>query len=624
MNGDQKNNDSKKTEHTSTIPEFATAKAVIRESDPESRQVESIEEQVQHLHTGAEPDTVLPSSSNGRTTDEPPLGSVAPPIPRRQQDARSSREQPNHSSTTAQSSYSAQSPYSAQSSYQERSKNTASSATSSTPASHSHTQPQADRSLSPDRPKSSKSKKKTEETSKKPGSNPPRISARRSVKRPMDSDAVVVGTRGPLASLREMFLKEQTQSVPIAKPEDKIDRLLTMMQVLGIALLQSHQATPDVGSILKRIAAAYNMPPVRVVTLPTVLVIQVEGTDRRAEIGAVEGDSLRLDQTDAIELVVEKATRGVIEPDDAIAQVERAISSPPRFNWFMRLIGQIIMTLAIGLLINPALPAIPAYLILGLIVGLLILVGERFTTLSIALPVISAAIVTVVSVEFLVGLTNEVPIRLIAPALVTFLPGLTLTLAALELTRNEVIAGSSRLIYGLSQLMLLAFGVVIGMAISPEAATTNEVVLNSIGPWTPLLGIALLALGYVLARSAPQSSYLWLVLALSLTYLAQRLGMLIVPNEFSGFFGALIVVPLSRFLVRFKTAPSAVVTQLVSFWILVPGALGFVGFAEAATGSAQTINTLVSVVMALFSIALGMIVGSGLIRDTGQLIRAIR
>lgn len=384
-------------------------------------------------------------------------------------------------------------------------------------------------------------------------------------------------------------------------------------------MLKSHHATPDVKETLYEIAHAYNLPPVRVVALPTLVAVQVEGTDRRAEIGSKEGGNFRLDQAAKVDLIIGKAQRGVIEPDDALREIDKIVASKSRFNWVLHMLGQVIMTLAIGLLINPAWPAIPAYLVLGLIVAVLQQLGEKVTTLAVAMPVICAAVVTIVASTLLSDLTHEVPVKLIAPALVTFLPGGTLTIAALELTRDEVIAGSSRLIYGASQLLLLAFGVVIGVAVVPQASTSNEVVINSIGPWTPLLGIALLALGYVLARSAPEGSYLWLVLALGITYGAQRLGMLIVPAEFSGFFGALLVVPVSRFLSKFRTAPPATVTQLVSFWILVPGSLGFISFTEAASGSSQTMNTLITAGLSIFSIALGIIVGSGLYRDTRRL-----
>lgn len=487
---------------------------------------------------------------------------------------------------------------------------TAASSSSAAPIEQSHAVPSQPRALPPRPAKAAERRRARKRGSTRPVVIVPGSDSSKSI------SATGGGFRHPFQSLREVLFKDPTASVPISRPEDKIDRLLAMMRVLGLAMLDSHQATVDVQEAMYDIARAYNMPPVRVVTLPTVFAVQVEGTDRRVEIGAVEDGSLRLDQAAAIDLIVERAKRGVIEPDEAIARVQAARESKERFNPLMRLLGQILMTLAIGLLINPALPAIPAYVVLGLIVAILQMVGEKISTLAVAMPVLAAAVITIVAAGPLTDFTHEVPIRLIAPALVTFLPGSTLTIAALELTRHEVISGSTRLIYGVSQLLLLAFGVAIGLAIVGDAWTTNEVVINSIGPWTPLLGIALLALGYVLGRSAPEGSYLWLVLALALTYGAQRVGLLLVPPEYSGFFGALVVVPLSRFLAKFRTAPPATVTQLVSFWILVPGSLGFISFTEAAAGSTQTVTTLVTTGMTMFAIALGMIVGSGLMRDT--------
>ncbi len=417
------------------------------------------------------------------------------------------------------------------------------------------------------------------------------------------------------------LFKDPTLSVPISKDEDKSNQILEMLRVLGCAMLESGQATTDVKETMLRVARAYELPPVRVIALPTIIVVQISGHDRRMEVGGITNLSLRLDQLEAIDDLVQRAKLGIVEPEDILARMDKIAQSPARFGPIMRLAGHVLMTLAIGLLINPVWPAIPAYIGLGLVVGLMLQFGTRIPTFATAMPVIVAIVVTILGATVLSEVTGEVPLRIIAPALITFLPGLTLTIAALELTRNEVIAGATRLVYGISQLVLLAFGVVIGLAIVGNVSTTNEVVLNSIGPWTPLLGITLLALGYVIAHSGPEDAFLWLVLALALTYGAQRLGMLIAPPEFSGFFGALLLVPMSRFLARFRTAPTAVVTQLVCYWILVPGSLGFMGIADAATGGAESVSFVVTTTMTLFSIALGTLVGSGLFRDSGYRLR---
>lgn len=447
-----------------------------------------------------------------------------------------------------------------------------------------------------------------------------RLSAAQPITVPGQPDHPARASR-KVGTLFSKLFKDPTLSVRITKPEDKIDQLLEMLRVLGSAMLASGQSTPDVQETMAEVAAAYSMPPVRIIALPTIFAVQISGHDRRMEIGGVANQSMRLDQVAAIDDLVQRAKLGIIEPEDMLHQMDQIATSPARFGFWLQLIGHVLMTLAIGLLINPAWPAIPAYLVLGVVVGLLLSLSNRLPTLAAAMPVITAIIVTVLGATVLSEVTGEVPLRIIAPALVTFLPGLTLTIAALELTRNEVMSGATRLIYGTSQLILLAFGVVIGLALVSNVSPTNDLVLNSIGPWTPLLGITLLALGYVLAKSGPESSFLWLVLALTVTYAAQRLGMLLVPAEFSGFFGALLIVPLSRFLAQFKTAPPALVTQLVSFWILVPGSLGFIGITEAATGGNQSMTFVVTTVMTLFSIALGTLVGSGLFRDTGYFLR---
>ena len=89
--------------------------------------------------------------------------------------------------------------------------------------------------------------------------------------------------------------------------------------------------------------------------------------------------------------------------------------------------------------------------------------------------------------------------------------------------------------------------------------------------------------------------------------------MLLSP-ELSGFLGALVVVPFTRWVARFRSAPPAVVTMIPAFWLLVPGALGFIGISSAARGAAS-LGVLVDTGLALFSIALGMLVGTGLTRD---------
>jgi uncharacterized membrane protein YjjB (DUF3815 family) len=58
--------------------------------------------------------------------------------------------------------------------------------------------------------------------------------------------------------------------------------------------------------------------------------------------------------------------------------------------------------------------------------------------------------------------------------------------------------------------------------------------------------------------------------------------------------------------------------MLPALWLLVPGALGFIGVSEAATDRGSGIDSLISTGLAMFSISLGVLVGSGIVRDVNK------
>ncbi|RFA19258.1 threonine/serine ThrE exporter family protein [Subtercola boreus] len=471
-------------------------------------------------------------------------------------------------------------------------------------------------------------------------------------------------SRGNLAKrLAGWSLKPPT---PSAQPPDDVaidTSILTMLRTLGIAMLASSQATNDVESTLYEIASTYHLTGIRIAVLPTLVVLQLDSipsvavdtgiidtirgesgrgdagrTDTgriraaraaaraepvragRTDLDTVSSLAIRLDQAAAIDELVQEARLGRLDPDDAAPRFALIRSSTPRFPAWMIVVGHTVLCLGFGLTLNPTIAAVPAYVLLGAIVGLMLLLGRKLPTLASAMPVFAAFIVTVVTALFLSDAAGGDPLRLVTPALVSFLPGLTLTVASIELTSNQIIAGASRIVYGVAQLLLLTFGVIAGLTVTASVSMASTT--PTLGWWTSVLGIALVALGYVLFLSAPKRSFLWILLALFVAYSAQRLGALAIGPQLAGFVGALVIVPISRLFARFRTAPPATVMTLASFWLLVPGALGFIGISETATEAAGSATTIVNTALSLFSIALGILVGTGLTRDFDRARRA--
>jgi len=247
------------------------------------------------------------------------------------------------------------------------------------------------------------------------------------------------------------------------------DDVAAMLREIGVALSEVAQAAPLVESRLFRIAAKYTTKPVRLVVMPTVLMIQI---GREAyEIDGSTHSSLQLDAAGRIDDIASLAEAGAIAPTDAVAAIEAARRMPPRFGRFTTAIGYAITTLGFGIMINPTWATLPGYLFLGLMVGLIVSYGGRFPSLTPILPTLSALVVTLLATWFVAAAVDDGLLRVISPALVATLPGMALTTGAMELADSQIISGSSRLIYGISQLALLVFGVMLGMHIAGSEMT---------------------------------------------------------------------------------------------------------------------------------------------------------
>jgi uncharacterized membrane protein YjjB (DUF3815 family) len=185
-----------------------------------------------------------------------------------------------------------------------------------------------------------------------------------------------------------------------------------------------------------------------------------------------------------------------------------------------------------------------------------------------------------------------------------------------ELAYGDMVSGSSRLIAGFVQLVLLAFGLGIGAGLigyRPEDLMQSATYYVNV-PFAGWAGVLVFGLGVYLHFSAPRNSLHWLILVLLLAFGAQRLATVFIGSEISGFFGTLVATPLGYLIqLRFKGPPAAV-TFLPSFWLLVPGALGLLSVARMMSDRAAGLDGIVTVVFVIASIALGTLVGASLYR----------
>ncbi|MFN8071625.1 MAG: threonine/serine exporter family protein [Mycobacterium sp.] len=391
-------------------------------------------------------------------------------------------------------------------------------------------------------------------------------------------------------------------------PPDTYDprEVAAMLREIGIALVEVSQPTPIVESRLEQIARRYTTRPVRVVALPTMVMIQIG--DEGYQLEGSTRSSLQLDAAGRIDAIASLAFAGAISPKAAVAAVMKARTLPPRFGVVPTILGYAVTTVGFGMVINPTWAALPAYLFLGLVVGAIVQMSRPFPSLTPVLPTIAAMAVTVLATTFVDATVHDGLLRVISPALVATLPGMSLTIGAMELASSQLVSGSSRLVYGLSQLAMLLFGVALGLHITSYVPVQAESPV--MGSWSLYVAIVVVSVGLYVYLSAPNGSLLWLMASVAVALLSQSVAGTMMPASHAGFVGAFLSVPFAMLASRVKTSPPGIVMLLAAFWSLVPGALSFVAVGEVAAGDAAANTTsLAATGAAILSIALGTLVG---------------
>lgn len=397
--------------------------------------------------------------------------------------------------------------------------------------------------------------------------------------------------------------------------------LLEFMYRLGQAYLACGEQTAQVELLLRRVASAHGVRKARVVAFPSAIFISVHAAaGERVTLAEGPLGSLRLDQIADVYTLGALVQRGEATPAEGLERLTAILKKEARFGKTGVILGHVILTVGLAMVLMPAPENLASAAVLGGIVGVVKAIKRNQQVLAVPLSVISAALVSaLVFLAVRYGLEVD-PLHALVPPLVTFLPGAMLAMGMVELAYGDMVSGSSRLVNGFVQLVLLAFGLAAGAALigyNPGAMFDSTTKMMPMA-WLPWLGVAVFGVGVHVHFSAPKNSLGWLLLVLILTFTAQRLSAGVVGSEFSGFFGALVATPLVYLIqLRFK-GPPAMVTFLPSFWLLVPGALGLLSVKRMLSDRAAGVEGLTTAVFVFASIALGTLMGASIYKGLSE------
>jgi uncharacterized membrane protein YjjP (DUF1212 family) len=364
---------------------------------------------------------------------------------------------------------------------------------------------------------------------------------------------------------------------------------------------------------LARVAGAYGAADVRISAFPTFMMVSMgRGEPTALEITTSSGSGPRLDQLAALDRLVREAERGEVLPTEGIRRLDEIVDMATRYPAISSILGYSAFTVGLCLILQPAARDVAAAAVLGALVGLLRWLVRRPSPLQVLLPVFAAFSVSALSALAARQDLTGPGLRAMVASLVVFLPGAALTTAVLELAGGQAVSGASRLVAGIVQLALLAFGIVAGVEVVgvPFALVARDTGAE-LGSWAPWLGVLIFAIGVVVANSAPGRSLPSLLVVLYVAWSGQVVGNALIGATLSAFIGALAMTPVATWVSRLPHALPPHASFLPGFWLLVPGALGLIGLTQVA-GDADSagIQDLGLTVVSIFAVALGVLCGT--------------
>ncbi|MFA5710179.1 threonine/serine exporter ThrE family protein [Mycolicibacterium sp.] len=380
---------------------------------------------------------------------------------------------------------------------------------------------------------------------------------------------------------------------------------------LGAAMAASNYPVTMVRQMIERASAVYGLKT-DFIALPN----HVQVVDSAAESGSVVkaahiGGDLRFDQTFPLAGLVSDTLHGRIDPVAGETRLDRVEELPQPYPSWVTVLGYGVWSAGLALVLEPTVLNVLAAAVLGMMVGLFWVAGQRIPGLGHLVPVFSAFAVTAICILGArhLGL-DHVGLRALIPPLAMFLPGAAITLAVIELTSRDVISGSSRLIAGFVQIVQLAFGIIIAaQLLGLDESQLSPEAVNKIGPWAPWLGVVVYAVGVMLFMAPPRSFLPWLVAISGIAYAAQFVGDLVLGSYASGFCGGVALSVAALVMSRLRGSPPAITMILPGFWLLVPGSMGLIGVTEVfgADGDAALPATLISMISVAFGLQAGLV-----------------
>jgi len=270
--------------------------------------------------------------------------------------------------------------------------------------------------------------------------------------------------------------------------------------------------------------------------------------------------------------------RSSLNPATGSEKIEQILAAPARYGGALRTVAFGTASAAGSRFLGGGLKEIGVSAVIGLLIGLLSVFTSKYPTWCKVFEPVAAFIASAAAaaLSFVIGpyaISNAT-----LAGMIVLMPGLTLTVAMIELSTQNLSSGTARLSGAFVVFLGMGLGVAIGDTISQNAFGDPQIARAIQLPgWTELIALAGMPLAFTVLLRARWQDAIWIVIAGALAVGGSKLGSQLL-GSLGVFLGALTVGIASNWYSRLLDHP-AIITQVPGILMLVPGSVGFRGLA---------------------------------------------
>lgn len=355
-------------------------------------------------------------------------------------------------------------------------------------------------------------------------------------------------------------------------------------------------------------------------SLPTSLHSSYANEDEEVtRIERVEPVGVNLGKLSRVDFVSREVISNQISFEEGVKKLDDIMTQPDPFGKRIRVAYFLFSVTGFQILFGGTWGDLVASLTVGLLLGIIALarplglVAQMFE----AIVAVVASFAAYLLAKWIPDLNVGV---IILSSLITFMPGLYITIAISEIATQNLVSGTARLVGGVMILMKLTFGVFIGSKLAswfkiPEL----QVEFHQIPKWVPFITLPITALMSTVNFKAERSDWGWITIAGIFGFSCSKIGTHYLGPELGMFFGGACVGAMSNIFARLQNRPSSIF-QFPGMILLVPGSVGYRSlnflFERNVVGGLDTAFSMITLALAL---VVGIFFGNMFIKPRSSL-----